>query len=67
MKKDLRKIRGLQQNHCEAGETTLLGAKMKLSQSTAELAMVSLKKGRQGTVGGNFTCVCTCSPYYKGL
>lgn len=48
-------------------EKTPLIAKMKLNQSSAELAMVSLKKERQGVVGGDFTWVSVYSTHYEGL
>lgn len=53
----MRRPRRLQQNHSEEGETTSLIAKMKLSQSSAELAMVSLKKERQRR-GGFYLGLC---------
>lgn len=60
----VRKLRRLQQNHSEEGETTSLIAKMKLSQSSTELAKVSLKRDKGER---DFTWVCARSTHYKGL
>lgn len=54
----MRKPRGLWQNHSEEGETTSLVAKMKLSQSSAELALVSLKRDWGGAGHGFYLRLC---------
>lgn len=62
----MRRQRRLQQNCSEEEEMTTLIAKMKLSQSSAELAIFSLEKERDKGEKDP-TWVCTCSTFYKGL